>query len=245
MQQPRVIPVVTCMGRLSHLMETLPLIGRSFEKVVLVDFSCPESSGNWAKATLSNVHVERLEGENEWHKPRAINRGIGAARALGADWVLCIDADTRIRTGFREAISACTVPGRFAIAPRTWPGPTSDPELCGLLLVSMSDLDRVGLFDEQFRGWGGDDIEMRCRLCLVGHLMALDLPQGVVAPIRHRDRERTKFTGESKSNWLRQHRLQLGASIERWTGRSDWHKIPDVHSLLCHPTVADAQRLMG
>jgi hypothetical protein len=57
-----IIVITRCMGRLEHLKQSLPKFAAQFP-TVMVDWSCPEKSGDWAK-TVDNVSVIRVQGSN-------------------------------------------------------------------------------------------------------------------------------------------------------------------------------------
>src|SRR5262245_62089015 len=83
--------VVTCMGRLAHLQQTLPrLVEYEDCECVVVDYSCPERSGEWVEQNYPRVTVARVPGQKGFSKSIAINRGVEEA---SAPWICLTDAD--------------------------------------------------------------------------------------------------------------------------------------------------------
>jgi hypothetical protein len=86
----------SCMGRLEHLKRTLPLsLSHECAEVLLVDYSCPDRSGDWAEKTFSveietgRLRVFRVNGRTEYHHAHA--RNVSHVRAGGE---VLINADT-------------------------------------------------------------------------------------------------------------------------------------------------------
>jgi hypothetical protein len=70
---------------------------------------------------------------------------------------------------------------------------TDVPSMTGLLLVSAAGFCSVNGFDERFQGWGGEDIELRLRLHLLGGLDFGFVPLPLAQPILHDDSLRSQF----------------------------------------------------
>jgi hypothetical protein len=87
--------------------------------------------------------------------------------------------------------------------------------------VHREAFERVGGFDEGFVGWGGEDIELRLRLFLLGGVGFDDVPLSLVRPIPHGNDLRTKFYAESSiaaSNSSNMQRIHQKLRTE-WRGR--------------------------
>src|SRR5574343_1128333 len=90
--------VTTCKGRLHHLQQTLPLIvAEAPDEIVVVDYGCPQGSGDWVEANYPQVKVVRVTDDDGFRLARA--RNLGAA-ACSAPWICFIDADIRVGSGF-------------------------------------------------------------------------------------------------------------------------------------------------
>jgi hypothetical protein len=91
----------------------------------------------------------------------------------------------------------------------------------GLLVVHRDAFRQVGGFDESFRGWGGEDIEMRLRLFLLAGLDYVDVPLSLITPLAHGDGLRTQFYAEGDiraSNRDNMRYLLRKVTVE-WRGR--------------------------
>ncbi|HNH34373.1 MAG TPA: hypothetical protein PK375_00580, partial [Rhodocyclaceae bacterium] len=65
---PSIAFIVTCMGRLTHLRESLPrLATQPASECILVDFSCPEGCGAWAETHHPAVRVVRVPGQEHFN----------------------------------------------------------------------------------------------------------------------------------------------------------------------------------
>ena len=68
--------VVTCKGRLEHLMVSLPRLAvQRYSRVILVDSECPEGAGNWADFQFSQIKVVRVQDGGQFHLSRSRNEG--------------------------------------------------------------------------------------------------------------------------------------------------------------------------
>jgi hypothetical protein len=230
------------MGRLAHLRHTAPLIIESGAvRYCLVDFSCPDRSGEWLKAAYpdatrdGSLCIVDCPGESTFHKTRAQNSGAWRAIEAGAKWLCFADADTLFRTESFTRIRELALPGRFLIAPRALNG-KSIRSLTGLLVVASRDFERSGGYDEAFVGWGGEDVAMRLKLHLSAGLTPVELPPGLVHGIPHSDWLRARFCVDRDliSN-ARKNDALLHQLVERWTGHGTAELPPSARELLFHP----------
>lgn len=224
---PRLWVVVSCMGRLAHLRLTAPgIIAQERVGYCLSDFSCPDASGTWLEREFSDqvsagrVCSVRCPGETLFHKTRALNRGARRALDAGAELLCFSDADTLLLPESFGAMCRLLAPGRFLIAGRGRDG-RSVRSLTGLLAVTAGDFRRSGGYDEEFKGWGSEDIAMRLKLHLCHGLEALELPTGLVRPIPHSNYLRTRYAEERDLvRNARRNEALLRTYVERWTGRA-------------------------
>lgn len=222
---PQLWVVVSCMGRLAHLRLTAPRVVESSDVgYCLVDYSCPDQAGRWLlqshpePCAEGRAKVVTCPGQRLFHKTRALNLGARAAIEAGAEYLCFADADTLFAPGSFERIRGLLAPGRFWMA-ATRAG-RSVRSLTGLLIVSAGDFERSGGYDEDFVGWGSEDIAMRLKLHLVIGLGASWLPAGTVAAIPHTDRLRTRHAADPDllSNARRNEEV-LMRLVQAWTGR--------------------------
>jgi GT2 family glycosyltransferase len=218
--------VVTCMGRLAFIKQSGPsVLAQPGVRYCLVDYACPDRAGAWLTAhhrervERGELHVVRVRGERHFHKTRALNLGARAACERGATQLCFADADTLFGVNACAQITALLRPGRFLIAGRNR-GRASTRSLTGLLVVDAADFQRAGGYDEAFRDWGAEDLEMRLRLHLRLGLQAHDLPAGLVVPLDHEHQLRTRFLRQPnlRRSWAVNQAL-LEKRIRAWTGR--------------------------
>jgi hypothetical protein len=190
------------MGRLRFVQQTLPrLITYPSAQACMVDYSCPDRVGDWVEQMFPRemqerrMVVERMTGERLFNKCRAHNAGAWRAIREGADYLCFLDADTIVEPGFHDWIRAEARPDRFLIAGLR-PDGTDMPSMTGLLVVHREAFRQVGGFDEDFRGWGGEDIELRLRLYFLGGLDYASVPLTLARPIPHDNLLRSQFYEE-------------------------------------------------
>ena len=186
---PRSVAFVTVSkGRLHHLRHTLPLLAaQAPDELVVVDYGCPDRTADWVLAHVPSARALCVEDDPGFCLPRA--RNLGAA-ATQAEWLCFIDADVGVQPGFVDWLRAAAHPACFFRAARV--NGERDLETWGTFACSRRDFERLGGYDETFRGWGGEDADLYRRLAFSGRSEA-SYPAHFVAPIRHADDERTRF----------------------------------------------------
>ena len=222
--------ITTCMGRKSHVQQTLPASLRNTAfGVVLVDYSCPEDSGGWAEETFprevasGRLIVERVVGNSYFHKTAALNQGARVALQARATHLCFVDADTHLLPGFgtwtQEKLGA-TAPRTLFISALTQDG-REIAELYGLLLVEAALFEAAGGYAEEFLGWGCEDFEMRLRLVLCHEASICEIPHQYLAFIQHPfDRRSTHYNTKDWSISNSQNLLEVGRRVQQWTGKS-------------------------
>lgn len=202
--------VVTCMGRLSHLQATLPAFPKP---CVVVDYSCPDRSGDWSEGQ-PGVTVVRVPGQAYFHKTLALNAGIADALAKGAEYLCFLDADTLVDPRFLPEVLPRLKPGHCLIAP------SGSDQLVGVLVAHREDIARSGGFDESYKGWGVEDLDMRLRLRVLAGCSFERLPDGLLSSIKHTDALRTS-NYQVKNHWMSRavNAMILERNIRLWTGK--------------------------
>lgn len=181
--------VTTCKGRLHHIKQTLPaLIAQAPAEIILVDYGCPDNTADWVEEYYPTVKVVRITDDPGFCLPRARNQG--AAHA-SAPWLCFIDADIQVKEGWLTWLQENLQDGYFYRASRE--NGKQLQEIAGTFICARSDFDAIGGYDEAFRGWGGEDIDLYARLPLQGHVQPAYYPHQFVEPINHADDERTTF----------------------------------------------------
>jgi hypothetical protein len=199
---PRLWVITPCMNRLSFLKQTAPrLLAQRDIGFCLVDYSCPESSGDWLEAEFASAVragrciVERVRGKTLFNKSAAHNAGARRAIAAGAEHLCFLDVDTVVEPRFFEWLAPRLDTKRFLIAGRDDAG-FDVPSLTGLLVVGAGAFAGTDGFDEGFRGWGSEDVEMRLRLHVLHGLPYEDVPASLTRALPHDDELRASHYDE-------------------------------------------------
>ena len=219
--------VTPCMGRLSFVQQTIGRIAaHPSARYCIVDYACPDRVGDWVERAFpreveqGRFIVERVSNRRVFNKCEAHNIGARRAMAEGAEYLCFLDADTLVEPPFFDWIAEHKEPDRFLIA-GLLPDGSDLPSMTGLLVVHVRKFEEVGGFDEGFIGWGGEDVELRLRLHLVGGLEFGDVPLDLARPLPHDDVLRSKFYDEpdiAASNRRNMARIQHKIDHE-WQGR--------------------------
>jgi hypothetical protein len=193
----KIVGISTCKGRLGHVQQTsrafLESMPSDVSKYLLVDYSCPEHSGDWVKQSLGytgRVDSVTIKARcNAFHKTVAINAGSKhAINIMDAEYLLYFDADTIIYPGLFNQIKPLLCENKFIIA-----DPTGEEDLTGLLIIHKNMFLSSGGFEESFRGWGSEDLEFRLRL-FAKHKYEFEIIScEYLSPIHHDDSIRVKY----------------------------------------------------
>ena len=179
-QFPRIGFVTTCRGRLHHIQRTLPLIvAERPDEITVVDHDCPQGTGAWVESNYPDVKVLYIKDGAPFNVSRARNVGI---RASAADVLCVIDADVLVAPGFVSWI-------RQKAGERTFFRQATDngrrlTETWGTFVSPRLLLLEIGLFDEVFDGWGGEDNDIYYRLKAAGSIEK-SFPLSFVTAISH------------------------------------------------------------
>ncbi len=187
--------ITTCKGRLAHLKQTLPRAVAQGWPCVVVDYSCPEGTGDWVAANYPNVTVVRVEAEAQFRAAKARNAGAAMAQT---PWLGFFDADILLDANFAATIRPLLEAGRFYRASpatrQTW----------GSVICAREDFAAIGGYDETYTGWGAEDDDLLYSLALLGRrLTAFDAD--LLGEIPHTNEARTAFH-PLQDIWL-QHRI--------------------------------------
>lgn len=166
--------VTTCMGRLEHLKQSVAAaLERTDWSVVVVDWSDPECSGEWAES-LGSPRVRAVRGVADFgprgrlfHCSRAKNEGARKVPRDGDPVLVFSNADCLVEDGASlSAVASSLKPKEAAYVCRSsW---RSYCGLGGFLMVRASTFDEAGGFADWMTDWSPDDFEMRIRLHLLG-----------------------------------------------------------------------------
>jgi glycosyltransferase involved in cell wall biosynthesis len=167
------------MGRREHLEITLPFALDTFDRVIVVDWSCPQKSGEYAAA--EGAFVVYKEGEKHFSGSRAKNYG---ARLVTSEYIAFIDADTLCMPGLKEEINGLVIRDRMLLSARAFDGSDVN-DTVGFLVCATDKFRAVGGFDERWIGWGAEDIQLRGKLFLDERLEVVRLSPMVLGAIAH------------------------------------------------------------
>jgi glycosyltransferase involved in cell wall biosynthesis len=172
--------VVTCKDRLSHLRQTLPtFLAQSFSKIIVIDYACSQGSSDWVRSLNANVIIKRVDDDPNFCLSRARNASFDL---IDTDLILFIDADVKLKNNFDQWIrDNVGNMNSFFVASRP-----CDYSLYGTLLCPTVHFQKVGMYDEVYRAWGGEDTDLYLRLGRLG-LHAASFPCDFLDPISHGD----------------------------------------------------------
>lgn len=219
----KIVGISTCKGRLDHIKQTSKAFLEAMPRDVrylVVDYNCPEHTGNWVKQTWGNTgRVDALvmnARQGAFHKTIALNAGSKyAINKMGAEYLLYLDADTLILPGFINQITPLLCKDRFIIAE-----PTGEEDLTGLLVIHKSMFIASGGFEESFRGWGSEDLEFRLRL-FAKHNYQFDIVSCEnLGAIHHDNNLRVKFYTDKDIDFSNKRNLfRLKQMYKAYTGK--------------------------
>ncbi|MBI2805335.1 MAG: glycosyltransferase [Planctomycetes bacterium] len=218
---PELCLITTCMGRLAHLQKTLPTaVALPDCTCVVVDYSCPERSGDWVEQTYPQVKVVRVPGRTRFNPARARNAGANHAEA---PWLCFFDADGLLSPHFAERMLPVLRSSHFY----AMDAPGNSPNVAGTVICPRSDFLRIGGYDEVFEGWGGEDRDFYARLRF--HRLQRDvIPAELVTSIPHDDDQRvqhfdtkTPQVSQTVNLLYRTAKLDLMRLMERELERSE------------------------
>ena len=166
-----------------HVQRTLPLIvGEAPDEILFVDYGCPDRSGDWAQAHCPGVKVVRLDDDPGFNISRARNAG---AAASTSEWLCFIDADVMVKPGWVAWLRKNLRPDAHWRAARL-ANNRRDPETWGTCLCPRPVFEKLGGYDDVYRGWGGEDADLYRRLLAAG-LPERNFPSEFLQAIHHDD----------------------------------------------------------
>ena len=173
---PQLCFVTTCRGRRAHLEQSLPrLAAQPGTECMVVDYGCPDGTGDWVEANYPQVKVVR-SGQRPWFElARARNLG---AQASSAPWLCFTDADALVAADFAQVVLPLLQRGHYL---RPTPQARDSSGMC---ICHRDDFEAVGGYDAVLQGWGMEDKDLYFRLRLAG-VEAGAFPAGLVEMIAH------------------------------------------------------------
>ena len=221
--------IVTCKNRLHHLQQTLPsMVAQSHSEVIVVDYGCPQNTKDWVRSHYPSVIVVEVNDDPVFSLSRARNKGSQSAKG---DFLLFTDADVLLEQDLGQWIFENITPGVYCTVQQTGNSPLS-----GTVICAQQDFNSVGGYDEVFRGWGWEDLDLYFRLGKVG-LVEKKFASDYLRAIEHSNEERQISTEHGGHGSIRQ---------AMFVGRLYTHVKRDYHALTSQEMSLDVRhRLMA
>ena len=149
------------------------MLAQGAHEVVVVDYSCPEGTGEFVASNFPAARVVSLPGEEHFSNWKARNAG---AVAASSDVLIFVDADTILAAGAIERLSANLPPRTYGFfetkTSRAFneDGPRlAANQLKGFHVIPAAAFRRAGGYDEVLEGYAaGADTDLEERLQMVG-----------------------------------------------------------------------------
>jgi glycosyltransferase involved in cell wall biosynthesis len=149
------------------------MVAQSCDEVIVVDFSCPQGTGDFVSANFPSVRVVSFDGQEHFSNWKARNAGAAAATS---DVLIFVDADTLLADGAIEWVAANVPPRTYGFfdsrTSRAFnpAGPrVAANQLKGFQIVPRAAFRRVGGYDEVLEGYAaGADTDLEQRLSMIG-----------------------------------------------------------------------------
>lgn len=211
--------VTTCMSRREHLEVTLPLMLAEFERVIVVDWSCPQESGKWAEKEGAQVVYKK--GQEYFNASKARNLG---ARHVETRSICFLDADNMVMPGFRKEVESLLDLSSMIIAPRN-PQNIDVHDLGGFIALDIGHFWGVKGYNESLDGYALEDSYLRAQLCLERGLKVKRVSPASIAVMLHSNALRGKHHKDRIEIGARRNYAILLEYLKTY-GISDWTKDP-------------------
>ena len=181
--------ITTCKGRLDHLKASLPkMAAQGAKDVIVVDFSCPQGTGEFVSANFPSVRVVSVKGQAHFSNWKARNAGASVA---GGEVLVFVDADTLLAEGAIELLSESLPQKAYGFFDQKTSrsfnraGPRlAANQLKGFHAIPAEAFRRLGGYDEVLEGYAaGADTDLEDRLGMIGfsrHLLDAALVESVI-----------------------------------------------------------------
>lgn len=227
--EPTITFVITCKGRLDDLKQTLPITrSQPGAKVIVVDYSCPQHSGDWVRQTFPSVRVVEVRGKSTFDRSDAKNAGGFAVRT---NWMCLLDADIVLSPDFVTKVMPLLRSKAIVRSDQVLEGTG------GTFLCEKEAFDRVGGHDPVFHGWGEQDEDLVDALRFDGGSL-VHYPANLITHLHHDDTKRTQFHDQKDRKVS--HTVNRIYRSMKW----DWSKVaglvpPIEQRQLLHRQIAD------
>lgn len=154
----KVSVIIPCKNRLDHLKQSLPLVFNQTHEdleVIVVDYNCPQKSGEWALENFECRVLNCAVGPNEWSLSAARNAGF---KYSTGEVILFLDADALLTDiEFIEKHLNHCVDGSFICGWGYHFG-------TGCCMVRRTAFEAVKGYNEYISSYGYEDIDLYDRL---------------------------------------------------------------------------------
>jgi glycosyltransferase involved in cell wall biosynthesis len=149
------------------------MVAQPCNEVIVVDYSCPQGTGEFVAANFPSVRVVSVPGQDHFSNWRARNAGAAAATS---NVLIFVDADTLMAEGAMDWLATHLPPRTFGFfdskTSRAFnrDGPrVAANQLKGFQIVPAAAFRRVGGYDEVLEGYAaGADTDLEQRLSMIG-----------------------------------------------------------------------------
>lgn len=178
-------------------------------QILIVDYKSDDNLKSLFENHKHKVKTIHTRCENVFGFCISHARNIGA-RIADSEWLCFLDVDTYLHFNFIEWVleSIKQSKGNFYLA-------AEDSHVRkeiingGLIICKKTDHDRIFGFNENFQGWGYEDIDYKIRLENNG-MRRLHIPDTLYSCIQHPDQERTQcHSVEKETSWTRNRQISL------------------------------------
>lgn len=188
----------TCMGRLHHLRQTLPINIQNTEKYanrefIIVNYGSKDELHSWAKENLKFWIKRGIVKYYRTREPEYFSathaKNIAHKQATGD--ILCnLDADNFILEGFAELLNE-TIGQRPGIVLSPPTDEFGEAGSCGKIAIRKEHFYSVNGYDESWNiGWGWEDTNFQCRARMHNNLDHYVLPKKWGKVIAHSNKSR-------------------------------------------------------
>jgi glycosyltransferase involved in cell wall biosynthesis len=199
--KPTTSIIVACKNRLQHLQQTLPtFVGQSHAEVIVVDYGCTQHTTDWVHAHYPSVIVVEVIDDPVFSLSRARNMG---ARSANGTFLLFTDADVLMAQDLGLWIFENVKPGAYYTVQQN-----GDSPLSGTVICARHDFEKMGGYDEVFRGWGWEDLDLYARF-VTRNVRAKKFDSTYLHAIEHGDEER-QLSKEQGGHGSRAHAMFVG-----------------------------------
>jgi glycosyltransferase involved in cell wall biosynthesis len=183
-------------GRLEHLKLSLPgMLKQPNAEVIVVDYSCPEGTGNYVREHFPAARVTSVEGEEYFSNWKARNAGAAIATSdllvfCDSDIILSGDAVAWIAANLPENAYGC-FGGANAGQFNKRGSRLAHNQVKGFQVVPTAPFRSLGGYDEVLEGYAaGGDTDLGSRLHWIGVEMCELPPHIIDSVVEHDDSER-------------------------------------------------------